>query len=190
MYILSPKNNSYTIKKNEKIGIGKVEIRWQNTFGDLGITVFGPFIYMEETGHDIEFIYDKSTKLTIEEPKWIDLYIMNCTNRSLKFDLDIDMDAKHNITIHGLSKYSLKTLLPGEKSKFKVLLFPQYLGIHKLAGLIIKDKNSGNIYMLTQEDSDISFEVRNNKKKDPFELADTDLNAEVEEPDQEELIGD
>jgi hypothetical protein len=195
VYVLTPKGDSYVIKKNEKVGIGKVEIRWQNGFGDLGVLIFGPFIYMEETGRDIEFIYEKSTKLTIEEPKWVEMYIMNCTNRMLKFDLEIDNEAKHNITIHGLSRYVLKKLGPGDKSKFKVLLFPQYLGIHRLNGLIAKDKYSGNIYTLTDKDSEVTFDVQNTKS-DPFDQADgvtpddDDLQNDPEEPDQEDLLGD
>jgi len=193
LYVLTPNNESYAVK-NEKVGIGKVEIRWQNGFGDLGILMFGPFIYMEETGRDIEFTNEKSPKLIIEEPKWVEINVMNWTNRMMKLELDIDNEAKHNITIHGLSRYSLKKLGPGDKSKFKVLLFPQFLGVHKLNGLIAKDKYSGNLYMLTDKDSDISLEVRNAKSKsEKLEAQDTvndDQIFEQEEPDQDDLLGD
>lgn len=50
-------------------------------------------------------------------------------------------------------------------------MFPQFLGIHKLNGLIAKDRQSGKTYSLSEFDSDISFEVLHNNKSDPFEQA-------------------
>lgn len=145
---------------------------------------------MEETGKDIEFMYEKSSKLIVEEPKWVELSVMNCTNKTMKLELDIEPETNHNITIHGLSRYSLKKLVPGDKSKFKALLFPQYLGIHKLNGLIAKDKYSGIQYTLTENDSDITFEVLkdNNKsqsprKNEPFENVESPEKAEGDNSD-------
>ena len=193
VYILTPRDESNAIKKNEETEIGKVEIRWQNSFGDVGILIFGKFKYMEEQVQNIEFLTEKTPRLTIEEPKWVDVYIMNWTDKIQKFELEIDKDVKQNITIHGLSRYALKKLPPGEKSKFKVLLFPQYLGVHKLNGLIAKDKYTGSIYTLCDKDSDIAYEVTagTSGKKDPFEQ--TEQNEDVldgdEDPDQEDLLG-
>mmetsp|Transcript_3202 Transcript_3202/g.3829 ORF Transcript_3202/g.3829 Transcript_3202/m.3829 type:complete len:225 (+) Transcript_3202:278-952(+) len=48
IYIFELKEGN-KINKGENVGIGTVEIRWQNTFGDIGCIEFGPFIYMNES---------------------------------------------------------------------------------------------------------------------------------------------
>jgi hypothetical protein len=48
IYILQPVNEHMKIKSNENVGIGTVELRWQNMFGDTGVIAFGPFIYLNE----------------------------------------------------------------------------------------------------------------------------------------------
>jgi len=47
IYIFEPKDGS-KVSPNDNVGIGTVELRWQNIFGDIGCIEFGPFIYMNE----------------------------------------------------------------------------------------------------------------------------------------------
>lgn len=118
--------------------------------------------------------------------------IINWTTRTLKLELSLNPDCIQNISIHGLSRYSLRKIGPTEKWDFKVLLFPQFIGIHKLNGLIAKDKYSGNVYYLNEGDSDIVFEVAMRKEKIEGLFENAEEAEEVEEvdegPSQEEMI--
>lgn len=166
IYILEPKEESFKIKKNEKVGIGTVELKWQNMFGDIGNLVFGPFIYLQESNHDLELLHEKMpVPLILEEPIWVKVSIMNWTNRVMKLELDVDTTWVQNITIHGLSRYVLKKVTPGEQAYFSVLLFPQFTGIHILNGIIAKDYYSNVVYNFTNETSSIVFEVQQKEEE-------------------------
>lgn len=115
---------------------------------------------MEETDKDLQLHLDQEPeKLTVETPVWIKACIMNCTNKMMKLELEIDQQFEHNIAIHGLSRYSLKKVGPGDKTYFKVLIFPQFTGIHTLNGLIVKDKYTETVYRFNDKDSDLAFEI-------------------------------
>lgn len=158
--MLSPKLDGFQIKKNEKVGIGTVEIRWQNMFGDIGVIMFGPFIYMEETDKDLEFhLEQEQQKMVLEEPVWVKVSLMNCTNKKMKLELDLDAERAQNIAIHGFSRYSLKKVEAGDKAYFSILIFPQHTGIHTLSGIVVKDRYTGAVYRFGEKDSDIAFEI-------------------------------
>ena len=47
IYILESKDGS-KVNVDENTDIGTVELNWQNTFGDVGGIMFGPFIYIND----------------------------------------------------------------------------------------------------------------------------------------------
>lgn len=83
------------------MGVGSVVVKWQNTFGDLGDIVFGPFIYMGESDKDNKET-TKASKAKNDETVWIQVAPVVSPSRMLKTELDIDAEAIKNITIHGL----------------------------------------------------------------------------------------
>jgi hypothetical protein len=160
VYILSPKDSSYEIRKNENFDIGEIEIRWQNIFGDYGSIKFAPIIYMEENDKDLQlYLAEDLKKLTVEVPTWVKVYLLNCTTSRIKLELDLKPEASENIAIHGLSRYTLKKFGPYERAYFNILVFPQFTGIHPLNGLIAKEKKTGKIYSFDENDCEIAFEV-------------------------------
>lgn len=105
VYILSPKNNDYEINKKEKIDIGQIEIRWQNIFGDFGTTNIGPFLYIEDDAVETKPKADMEIhKLPPEVPSWIKLYMLNCTNKTMKVELDVESERKETDSLYGMSK--------------------------------------------------------------------------------------
>ena len=103
IFAIFPKNEHIKIKKTDKTGIGTVTLKWQNTFGDIGDIVFGPFIYMGESDKEADLkAEDLSKQLVLDEPVWVKVSPLETVKQKGKVELDIDADNIEGISIHSL----------------------------------------------------------------------------------------
>lgn len=103
IFAIFPKSEHLKIKKTDKIGIGTVALKWQNTFGDIGDITFGPFIYMGEPDKEVDTKAEELSKqLILDEPVWVKVSPMELIKQKGKVELEIDVENIEGISIHSL----------------------------------------------------------------------------------------
>lgn len=143
LFSIEPKDTRFKVDKYESYGLGQLELRWQNYFGDPGLLKIGPFKSVADqrprNDIDLEVVPEQDRSLNLEEPKQVLFRLHNLSLNNMKISLSTKEVDQGNIQICGISTPNLGQIKPHSHVDFCLELFPKSCGVNSVSGLKVKD---------------------------------------------------
>lgn len=147
LYMLSPKNTQNDRISRTTNALGKLDIVWRSTMGDLGRLQTSQLTRKAPMLEDLEvqpfWIEEGPVRIILETPFKLGIRIKNHSNENMKLVLSAIKTKMGSVLLSGLNSKQLGEVPANQSTETQLEFFPLTPGLQRVGGLKVMDLLSG-----------------------------------------------